>query len=109
MTQHIGTPAAQDPNISKEIRAFLKALNSGDGTPLEQMEPKEARLVLVNAQKSVDYDYSNIEESEKTISQDGQTIHLHIVKPKGAKENCRYLCFSMAVAGYWATTPLTKD
>lgn len=85
MTQHIGTPAAQDPNISKEIRAFLKALNSGDGTPLEQMEPKEARLVLVNAQKSVDYDYSNIEESEKTISQDGQTIHLHIVKPKGAK------------------------
>lgn len=85
MIQQIDTPAAQDLNISKEIRAFLKALNSGNGIPLEQMEPKEARLVLVNAQKSVEYDYSDIEESEKIINQDGQTINLHIVKPKGAK------------------------
>lgn len=78
-------PGAQDPNISKETRAFLQALNSGNGKPLEQMTPEEARQVLVGAQQSVTYDYSDIEESEKTITQDGQTVTIHIVKPKGAK------------------------
>jgi acetyl esterase len=52
---------------------------------LETLSPKDARLVLVGAQKSVNFDYSDIEESEKTITQDGQTIKIHIVKPKSAK------------------------
>ncbi|MBZ4187714.1 alpha/beta hydrolase [Niabella beijingensis] len=78
-------PASQDPNIGRETREFLKALNSGDGKPLETLAPKDARLVLVGAQKSVNFDYADIEESEKTITQDGQTVKIHIVKPKGAK------------------------
>jgi acetyl esterase/lipase len=78
-------PAAQDPNISKDIRVFLNALNSGNGKPLETLAPKDARLVLVGAQQSVKYDYSDIEESEKTITEDGQTVKIHIVKPEGAK------------------------
>jgi acetyl esterase/lipase len=80
-------PGEKDPNISKDTRAFLKVLNSGDGPPLEKLSPKDARQVLVNAQKSVSYDYSDIEESERTITQDGLTITVHIVKPKGAKDN----------------------
>ncbi|PWJ57860.1 acetyl esterase/lipase [Dyadobacter jejuensis] len=79
-------PASQDPNIGRETREFLKVLNSGDGKPLETLAPKDARLVLINAQKSVHFDYTNIEESEKTIIQDGQTVKIHIIKPKGAKE-----------------------
>lgn len=79
------TPAAQDPAILKDIRAFLKDLNGAGGPPLETLPPKEARMVLVNAQKSVSFDYSDIEESEKTITQDGVTVKIHIVKPKGAK------------------------
>lgn len=78
-------PAAQDPNINKETRTFLEALNSSDATPLEKMTPEDARLVLVNAQKSVDFDYSEVEESERSITQDGETVNLHIVKPKGAE------------------------
>lgn len=78
-------PASQDPNIGRETREFLKALNSGDGKPLETLTPKDARSVLVGAQKSVNFDYSDIEESERTITQDGQTIKIHIVKPKGSK------------------------
>jgi acetyl esterase/lipase len=85
MAQQSNNPAAQDPNINKETRAFLEALNSGDGTPLEKMTPENARLVLVNAQRSVDFDYSEVEESEKTITQDGETVNIHIVKPKGAE------------------------
>lgn len=63
----------EDPAISTETKKFLTALNSG-GVPLETLSPEGARLVLVNAQQSVDVDYSGIEESEKTILQDGFSI-----------------------------------
>jgi acetyl esterase len=86
-------PWENDANISKDTRTFLKALNNGDGPPLEQLSPIDARQVLVGAQSSVTYDYSDIEESERTITQDGQTITIHIVKPKGAKDNLPVFMF----------------
>lgn len=83
----------KDPNISMDTRAFLAELNSGDGPPLEELSPENARQVLVEAQKSVSYDYSDIEEMEKTITQDNQTITIHIVKPKGATEKLPVFMF----------------
>lgn len=77
--------ASQDPQIESNTRAFLKVLNSGTGKPLEQLPPKDARLVLVGAQASVKVDLSGIKVSEKTITQDGQTVKLNIVKPANAK------------------------
>ncbi len=86
-------PGEKDPNISKDTRAFLAVLNSSDGPPLEELSPEDARQVLVDAQNSVSYDYSDIEESEREITQDGQTITIHIVKPKGAKDNLPVFMF----------------
>ncbi|HTD41585.1 MAG TPA: alpha/beta hydrolase [Mucilaginibacter sp.] len=77
-------PVETDPAISREIKAFLKVLNGAGGRPLESLPPLEARKVLVDAQKSVQVDYSGIVESEKTITADGYTIKLNIVKPHGA-------------------------
>lgn len=74
---------SEDTAISKEIKKFLTALNSGGGEPLESMSPEDARLVLVGAQSSVAIDYSGIQESEKTIDQDGYSIKLNIVEPEG--------------------------
>ncbi|MFL9836691.1 alpha/beta hydrolase [Flavobacterium sp. ST-75] len=82
-----------DPQISKGIREFLNALNTSGGRPLETLSPEQARQVLVGAQKSVEVDYSGIEESEKTITQDGHTVTLHIVKPKGAKKDIPVFMF----------------
>jgi len=82
----------QDPAISKETKKFLVALNSG-GVPLETLSPEEARAVLVGAQKSVDVDYSGIDESEKTITQDGYTVKLNIVRPEGATEKLPVFIF----------------
>jgi len=79
--------AENDPRILKEVRAFLKALNSGTGKPIEQLSPEDARKVLVDAQNSVTVDYSGIEESEKTITQGGEKVRIHIVKPIGANTN----------------------
>lgn len=83
----------EDPQINKGVREFLSALNSGGGEPLETLTPEAARQVLVGAQKSVPVDYSGIEESEKTITQDGYSVTLHIVKPKGAKKDVPVFMF----------------
>jgi len=76
---------ATDPRLSRGVKAFLKMLNSAGGPPLEALHPLKAREVLVNAQASVPVDLSGIEESEKTITADGYTIKLNIVRPKGVK------------------------
>ncbi|HLO57557.1 MAG TPA: alpha/beta hydrolase [Bacteroidales bacterium] len=76
---------AKDPLIDNKTRSFLKALNSGGGKPLEALSPVEARKVLANAQASVNVDLSGIDESEKTITADGHTIKLNIVRPAGVK------------------------
>lgn len=77
--------ASQDSHIESNVRAFLKVLNSGSGKPLEQLSPKDARLVLAGAQASLKVDLSGITVTEKTITQDGQPIKLNIVKPVNAK------------------------
>jgi acetyl esterase/lipase len=91
--QNKTTKAENDPRILKEVRTFLKALNSAPGKPIEQLSPADARKVLVDAQNSVTVDYSGIEESERTIMQDGETIKVHIVKPIGAKTDAQVFVF----------------
>ena len=83
---------SQDPAISKATKEFLKVLNSG-GVPLETLSPEEARKVLVNAQAGVAVDYSGIDETEKTITQDGYTVTLNIVKPKGSTQQLPVFVF----------------
>jgi acetyl esterase len=74
---------ATDPNIDRRIKSFLKALNSGDGPPMEQTKPDEARKVLEGAQNSVKTDISGVDITEKTITQNGVSVKLFIVRPSG--------------------------
>lgn len=78
--------AENDPKISKDLRAFLKELNSAGGKPMEEMSPNEARKVLEDAQKSVKVDVSGIAEKELEISKDGLTIKAIVVKPTATKD-----------------------
>ena len=93
MAQQRPYKGENDPQIFTEVRSFLQALNAGNGKPLEQLTPGDARQVLIGAQKSVTVDYSGIEESERLISQNGYNVNIHITKPKGAarKFSCIYL------------------
>lgn len=75
---------ATDPHLLKAVKDFLKPLNSG-GAPVESLDKVAARNVLTGAQEAFKVDYSGIEESEKTITSDGHTIKLNIVRPEGAK------------------------
>ena len=72
-----------DPRLSRGVKAFLRVLNSAGGPPLESLPPLEAREVLVGAQASAPVDLSGIAESEKTITADGYTIKLNLVRPEG--------------------------
>jgi acetyl esterase/lipase len=85
--------AENDHRILKEIREFLKVLNSGTGKPMEKLSPGDARKVLVDTQNSLTVDYSGIEESERTIVQDGEKVKIHIVKPIGANTNSPVFIF----------------
>lgn len=85
--------AENDPRIFAQVQQFLKALNAGGGKPIEQLSPAEARQVLTGAQQSVKVDYSGIEESERKITQDGQTVNIHITKPVGVKANAPVFIF----------------
>ncbi len=84
---------AIDPAIDHNVRAFLKVLNSGGGKPLEQLSPKDARAVLVNAQASVKLDLPKCDVSEKTITADGRSIKLTIVRPAGTKKTLPVFMF----------------
>jgi acetyl esterase len=76
-------PVATDPALSREVKTFLAALNGAGGPPLETLSPPQARLGLVGAQASVEVDLSGIEVAQKTISSEGLTVPLHLVRPAG--------------------------
>ena len=87
------TKAETDPRILREVREFLKALNSGTGKPMEQLSPGDARQVLTEAQNSIEVDYSGIEESERIITQDGEKVKIHITKPTTVKSGAPVFIF----------------
>ena len=74
---------ATDPHLTPAVRTFLKAIHDGPG--IETLSKEDARKVLEGAQASVQYDYSQVTDSEKTINADGLTVKLDIMRPKGVK------------------------
>ena len=75
--------AAGSPGVERNTQAFLEALAKGGGQPLETLSPADARQVLVGAQKGAKLPAADV--SEKTITVDGKSIVLNIVRPAGVK------------------------
>lgn len=76
---------ATDPGLSREVREFLKMVNNSGAPALETLSLPDAQAGLAHAQASVKVDVSGIEIDLKTITSDGYTVELHIVRPEGAK------------------------
>lgn len=95
----VSSAFAAMPAPEHHTSAFLNALNSGGGKPIEQMTPKDARAVLTGAQKSVDVDLSGTEVSQRAIDVDGQRINLTIVRP--ANEHGDLPAFMFFHGGGW--------
>ncbi|MCL1669854.1 alpha/beta hydrolase [Elizabethkingia ursingii] len=93
MAQPRSYKGENDPQVFTEVRTFLEALNTADSKPMELLSPEEARQVLVGAQKSVEVDYSGIEETERVIEQNGYKVNIHITKPKDSKSGAPVFIF----------------
>ncbi len=92
MTQEVPDYSV-DPHLSPAVKGFLRPLNAG-GPAVESLSEHNARTLLINLQASVPVDLSGIDESEKTITQDGYTLKLTIVRPKEKKKKLPVFIFT---------------
>lgn len=84
---------ASDPALSPAVRAFLTVLNTSGAPALETLPLADAQMGLANAQASVEVDVSGVQIDLKTITHDGYTVDLHIVRPEGARETLPVFMF----------------
>lgn len=72
-------PAA-DPRIDPQIRPFLAALNK-DPSPFWELPQPKPQEILTALQAQTPVDMSGVTTSERTITRDGRTVKLYIMKP----------------------------
>ena len=72
----------EDRHLDPLVKEFLKGINAGK--PVESLSKEAARQVLSDAQSSVQVDLSGIVESEQTITENGLSVPLTVVRPQGS-------------------------
>ncbi len=75
-----------DPHIDPVIRGYLKKLNedSKGKTPIYKLPGTGPADALTALQDQTPVDLSGVDISTRTITQDGVTVPVHIVRPTGA-------------------------
>lgn len=91
MSTAFAAPTENSPQPTAGVAAFLKALNSGSGKPIEQLSVKDARAVLTGAQKGAELPPAQI--SKKIITVQGKPLTLTIVKPEHASSTLPVFMF----------------
>lgn len=80
-TAHSISNAADDPRIDPQIRPFLAMLNK-DSSPFWELPQPKPQEILTGIQSQTVVDTSGVTTTERTISQDGRTVKLYIMKPE---------------------------
>jgi acetyl esterase/lipase len=82
MTQaaHAAPDAVTDPRIGPQIRAFLAKINK-DASPFWELPQPKPQQILTELQRQTAVDMSGVTTTEQTISQDGRSVKLYIMKP----------------------------
>src|SRR3569833_2205253 len=84
MSQSTAAPdAATDPRIDPQVRSFLAQLNR-DSSPFWEKPGPEVRGVLTALQSKTPVDMSGVTVTQKTVSENGRTVKLFIMKPQAA-------------------------
>jgi len=91
MSTAFAAPTENSPQPTAGVAAFLKALNSGSGKPIEQLSVKDVRAVLTGAQKGAELPPAQI--SQKIITVQGKPLTLTIVKPEHASSTLPVFMF----------------
>ena len=82
MTQaaHAASDAATDPRIDPQVRSFLAEINK-DPNPFWELPQPKPQQILTDLQRQTAVDMSGVTTTEQTISQDGRSVKLYIMKP----------------------------
>src|SRR5215470_4485338 len=83
MTQpaHSIPSAADDPRIDPQIRPFLAMLNK-DSSPFWELPQPKPQEILSGLQSQTPVDMSGVTTMERTITQDGRSVKLYIMRPE---------------------------
>jgi acetyl esterase len=73
--------AATDPRIDPHVRSFLSEVNK-DTSPFWTLPGPRVRAVLTGLQNKTEVDLSGVTTSERTISENGQSVKVYIIKPE---------------------------
>ena len=84
--------AATDPRIDPQVRSFLAELNK-DSSPYWELPQPKPQETLTALQNKTPVDMSGVTTVEKTITQDGRTVKLHIMTPQQVKGKPGVLLF----------------
>lgn len=84
--------AATDLRIDPQVRLFLAELNKDSSAFWELPQPKPQEI-LTALQNKTRVDMSGVTTTEKTITQDGHSVKLYIMKPQQVKSKPGVLLF----------------
>ena len=72
---------ATDARIDPQVRAFLAEINK-DSSPFWELPQPKPQEILTGLQIKTPVDMSGVTTTEQTITQDGRTVKLYIMKPE---------------------------
>lgn len=79
-TAQAAPDAATDPRIDPQVRSFLAKINK-DPSPFWELPQPKPQQILTDLQSQTVVDMSGVTTSEQTISQNGRSVKLYIMKP----------------------------
>jgi acetyl esterase len=72
--------AATDPRIDPAVRTFLAKINK-DSSPFWELPQPKPQQILTGLQGQTPVDMSGVTVTEQTVSQNGRSVKLYIMKP----------------------------
>lgn len=82
MTQQaFAQDVANDPHLDPQIRSFLVQLNK-DSSPFWQLPQPKPQEILTGLQNQTPVDMSGVVTTERTITENGRTVKIYIMKPE---------------------------
>jgi len=70
-----------DPNLDPKVRAFLSEANK-DSSPFWELPQPQPQQVLTGLQNKTSVDMSGVTTTSRTITEDGRTVKIYIMKPE---------------------------
>ncbi len=83
---------ATDPHLDPQVRSFLVELNK-DSSPFWELPQPKPQEILTGLQNQTPVDMSGVTTAERTITENGRSVKLYIMKPDHVKGKPGVLLF----------------